>query len=332
MWKDVLHNMLYFMHDLLPAAASKATWTEDGINKAVSWAAYCERAARKFQHNDSMEIALSRLARQSQWVLKLHDLQNARQLLLELLLQNQLLDSDVKEHIQHMARTSLGPNLTTMLNEKASQQQDSYKQLLSTLRESTDNNIKRRLEMRLMLEAANSSGHEQVQNTLCKIVMEPSGISRILEVIKLDDNENCSLGPRIIDWFEGVLQSPQDSRHRSVVRGICTLPLALLCEVLRYSSNLFKLVLSTLNKEVQKLEPYYSSEGCCWMPQNPATSILSYHDLVGVYASLLQNKELAKYAHEAVCSWCLQDGGATWLDIIRDANSDIMRHSETHNG
>lgn len=324
MWKDVLHNMLYFMHDLLPAAINKTNWTKDDIDKAASWAAYCERAARKFQ-NSNMDIALSCISKQSQWVLVLHDLQNARQLLLSLLMQNQLLDASVKEHVQQVTHILLGADVLATLNKQVAQQEDFYKQVLHRMKETVDDEMQKKLEIRLILETANYSGPRQVQDCLDKMVMQPGGLSKILETVKLDDmgsaKENVNLSLQIIAWLEGVLHRPQDWRqHRRVVRDLCTLSSSLLCEILSSCPNIFKMILLILNTEVQKLEPYYCAEGCSWMPQNPATSILSYQDLVCVYASILQNKLLAAHVHVTVCDWCLEDGGSTWTDIIKDAN------------
>ncbi|XP_042216956.1 uncharacterized protein LOC121862710 isoform X1 [Homarus americanus] len=334
MWKDVFGNILYFMHDLLPAATSKTNWTQDGIDRAVSWGAYCERAARKFFHNGSMELALSQLAKQSPWVLTVHDLKNARQLLLRLLVQNQLLKPDVKEHVHYVVYKVLGSDEAAILHKQASQQQKFFKKLNNTLRQNKD--LKRRLQTRLMLEAANSSGQGELQDCLSKMVVLPRGLSQILEAAKLDNaagsiNQNICLGPQIINWFEGVLLSPLDNNHRRLVRSLCTEPSSVLSELLIENPSFLKSVLSTLNREIQKLEPHFSGEGCCWMPQSPSVSILSYQDVVNVCMALLKNKVLAVCIQEMVCHWCSQDGGAAWIDVLKDANVKKQQDEQQHN-
>ncbi|KAG7171741.1 Ubiquitin-fold modifier 1-like, partial [Homarus americanus] len=200
-----------------------------------------------------MELALSQLAKQSPWVLTVHDLKNARQLLLRLLVQNQLLKPDVKEHVHYVVYKVLGSDEAAILHKQASQQQKFFKKLNNTLRQNKD--LKRRLQTRLMLEAANSSGQGELQDCLSKMVVLPRGLSQILEAAKLDNaagsiNQNICLGPQIINWFEGVLLSPLDNNHRRL---------------------------------------------------------------------------------EMVCHWCSQDGGAAWIDVLKDANVKKQQDEQQHN-
>lgn len=327
MWKDVMHNLLYFLHELLPAAASRTNWNQDSLDKAMCWGAYCEKISRQFLHNCTMQSAFSCLARQSQWALTFHDLQSARQLLLRILIQNQLLDPCVKEYVRQVADMVLGPAITSTLCQQASQQNYSCKQLMSALTEMKYEEVKRRLGTRLMLEASSSSDQDHLQDCLTKLVMLPEGLAMILTAVRLDNEAGVDkyvlMGPRIVEWLEGVLTSFQDSTHRRVVRTLCTTPtLLLLSEVLGNNLSLFRLLMSVLNREAKKLEPFYDSESCCWLPQNPTASILNYPDLVCVYTALLKVEGVAVHAQKKVRSFCLQDGGSVWNDVIKDANAE----------
>ncbi|XP_071547149.1 uncharacterized protein [Panulirus ornatus] len=327
MWNEVMHNLLYFMHELVPAAASRTNWNQDSIDKAVSWGAYCEKISRQFRHNYSMRIAFSCLARQSLWAMTFHDLQSARQLLLKIFIQNQLLDLCVKEYVHQVANTVVGPTITATLYQQAVQQNSFCNQLMNVLTDMKYEIVKRRLGTRLMVEAASSSGQDKLQDCLTEMVMFPEGLSMILSTVKQDKEAGSVdryflLSPSIVEWLEGVMTSLQDSRHRQVVRTLCTLPPALLNEVFNGNLSIFRLLMSFLNKEAKKLEPYYNSKGCCWLPHNPTASILSYQDLVCVYTALLKVEGVGLYAQEKVLSFCLQDGGAVWSDVIRDANAE----------
>ncbi|XP_042867130.1 uncharacterized protein LOC122249968 isoform X1 [Penaeus japonicus] len=329
MWKSVLQNVLYFIHELYPAAYSQSNWTCDGVDKAVSWGLYCEKIARQSHQNGSLQIAFSHLAKESNEALLFCQLQNARYHLLKSLIHNQAVEIHVQEYISEVAKRTLGSTVVARIHEQVSQQRESYKLISAYISDTVHENFDRDLKSKLMWEVADTLSSEQVNNTLSRLVKIPDGLNILLDNMKCEnaiyDVKNVAVDKRIVEWLDSALRTPKAPIHKYVVQCLCDLQPTKLCGLLLSNHSLLIAFLATLHREGQKLVPIDNQTGYSWTPQDLSSSILTYKDLVTIYSNIRLNKSLTASADKVVSEWCMKDGGAIWSDVLGDVKIAVNR-------
>lgn len=329
-WQKVMHNIMYFMYMVLPAASSRARWTKEGVDRAVSWGQHCEKAIARFRQRGTLRTAIATLARRSQQIGSFRDLLSARRLLLERLLQNQLLEEDVREYVQQVSQSILGAKHVSCLELAAQQQQQHATSLLMMLTKSQHSDIHSRLRARLMLEAASNSEPGQVGECLSKVAHSPASLQTSFVVGLLEgENPVVEVGPAVAKWVEEVLASPQHRQHRRVLKCLCSLSPHLLSKALARHTQLIMAVMECLHRETLNLQANYDADGCHWLPRGP--SVLCWEDLVKTYGVLASHQSMATRVQEAVESWSMLEGGAVWGEVVRQAKAAYMSASSSTN-
>lgn len=320
-WQEVVDNLLYFYSELLPGAASQANWTKEGVDRALSWGKYCERVARRLHHNGSVMFALAQTTQHFPSGITLTNMLDACHILLKLLIQNQLLEEDVKQHVKELASTSLDSSAVAKINLHTTQQTIHSRFLFSQLKGKKFLEVTRKLGIRLMLEAAIASGQDQLQECLNRLLVQPEGLSLLMDITwTKDKGSSNSVNYQVLTWVKRILSSPQHTNYKSLLRRISSLSPRILCHVMGTYPDLLIVILSAIQREVQMLEPYYDTEDTNWFPHDPASSTLGYPDLVRICSAMLMDQNLSAKLREAIDTWRLNGKGAVWADLIRDAS------------
>ncbi|XP_063591150.1 uncharacterized protein LOC134768325 isoform X1 [Penaeus indicus] len=329
MWKSVLQNLLYFIHELYPAAYSQSNWTCDGVDKALSWGAYCEKIARQSHQNGSLQIAFSHLARKSNMALLFCQLQDARYHLLKSLIHNQALETNVQEHISHVAKMTLGSTAAARIYEQVNQQQESYKQISAYINDTMNENFHKDLKSKLVLEVMDTLSSEQVNETLSALVKIPDGLNILLDDMRCGnvmlDVKKVSIGKMIVEFLNSALRSPRAPIHKCIVQTLCNLQPERLCDLLLCSRNLLVAFLAVLRREGQKLVFVEHPAGHSWSPQDLSSSFLTYKDLVTVCSNIHLSKSLVASTDKIISEWCIQEDGAIWNDVLSDVKIAVHR-------
>lgn len=318
-WQEVVDNLLYFYLKLLPGAASQANWTKEGVDRALSWGKYCERVARRLRYNGSVMLALAQMTQHFPSATKQTNMQDACHILLKLLMQNQLLEEHVKQHVKELASTSLDSSAFAKIILHTTQQKIHSRVLFSQLKGKKFRGLTRKLGTRLMLEAA--AGQDQLQECLNRLIVQPEGLSLLMDVIWVKDKATSnSVNFQVLTWVKKILSSPQHTNYKSLLRRVSSLSPRILCDVMSTYPDLLIVILSAIQREVQMLEPYYDTEDTNWLPHDPASSTLGYPDLVRICTAVLTDQNLSAKLREAINTWRLNGKGAVWADLIRDAS------------
>lgn len=316
MWKLVVQNLLYFMHDLLPAAYSHGNWTQDGVDRAISWGAYCERTVRQSSQNGTMKEAFLHMIEKYDWVLSFRQLQNAQLYLFRFLIQNQLIDEDVKFYINQKANKVLGSVAAEDLCKEVRQQADYHKYLMNHLSR-TEGKVYLRFQTRLLLEAANSFSSEELYPQLKQLIMSPCGLELLIEALTSQNDRFASKSSApIMKWLENTLRAHNGSVYERILTQLRSVPSKVLCKLLIVNPALHSVLLSSLKREGKKLNPCYEKEHCTWVSLEKSRCLLKYEDLVDIYNALQADEGIALSTKEKVLSWCLEDGGMVWTDVI----------------
>lgn len=314
---------MYFLYTVLPGATSHTHWTKEGVDRALSWAQYCERAVAHLRHRGSMQKALATLIRQSQHIANFRDLLKARHILLKLLLQNQLLENNVQEHILTVSQRAHGVDFAKRAEFTVQQQQQHAKTLLTLLTKSQHSSIDLRLRVRLMMEAAHNEDPEQVGLCLAKVAHSPASLQAGIKAALLEGEDvGIKVGPAVVHWVRGVVASPQHRQYRRVLGCLCSLAPHHLSKALANHPQLVMAVLECVHREARNLEPRYDRDECRWCPCGPL--VLKWEDLVRTYAVLSSHKKMGARVEEAVEGWRMLDRSAVWGDIVRQTKASSM--------
>ncbi|XP_069991284.1 uncharacterized protein [Penaeus vannamei] len=328
MWKSVLQNVLYFMHELYPAAYSQSNWSCDGVDKALSWGTYCEKIARQSHQNGSLQIAFNHLAKKSNEAFSFSQLQDARYHLLKSLIHNQALERNVQEHISQVARMTLGSATVARIYEQVNQQQESYKHISAYINDTVNENFHKDLKSKLVIEVMDTLSSEQVNETLSALVKIPDGLNILLDDIRCGDVvldvKKVSTGKMIVEWLDSALRSPRAPIHKCIVQTLCNLQPERLCDLLLSSRNLLIAFLAVLHREGQRLVFVEQPAAYSWSPQD-LTSFLTYKDLVTVCSNIYFNKYLAASTDKIISEWCAQEDGAIWNDVLSEVKITVNR-------
>lgn len=314
---------MYFLYTVLPGASSHTHWTREGVDRALSWAQYCENAVAQFRCRGTLRKALATHVRESHDVASFQDLLKARQMLLKLLLQNQLLEKSVREHILTVAERAHGADFVSHAELAAQQQQQHAKTLLTLLTQPQHSTIDLRLRVRLMLEAANNKEPKEVGLCLAKVAHSPTMLQASLKAALLEEEDaGVRVGPAVVQWVRGVMASPQHQQYRRVVASLCSFEPHHLTRAVANHPQLVMVILKCVHREALSLEPHYDRGGCCWQPRS--LSVLSWEDLVRTFGILINHSKMGARVAEAVEDWQLLEGGAVWGDIVRQTKASGM--------
>ena len=312
-----MNNIMYFLYMVLPGASSSSRWSREAVDRAVGWGLHCEKSVARFKHGGTLQTAINKLARRNHQIGSVWDLAKARRLLLERLLQNQLLEQDVREYVKQLCQDILGVEDASRVELAVQQQQEHASILFEMLAETQYSDITERLKVRLKLEEASSSGSGQVEKCLSEVVDSPALLQTYMEVAFLEEEETVvKVGSAVAGWIEEVLASPQHSLHTHILKLLCSLSTCLLSKALARHPQLNMALLESLHREALKLQPNYDKE-CHWLPCH--SSVLSWEDLVKVYSVVASHHSTAGQVQEAVEGWSMVEGGAVWREVVRQA-------------
>lgn len=319
-WQEVMGKLMYFLYTVLPAASSHGSWTSQRVDRALSWAQYCERAVAHLKYRGSLKTALTTLVRQTQHTASFRDLQRATHMLLEVLLQNQLLEESVREHVLTVSQKIHGAEFVSHAELAAQQQRQHTKTLLTALTKAQHSSIHLRLRVRLMLEAANSAEPGQVGVCLTKVAHSPASLQASFKAALLEgEDAGVKVGPAVVQWVLGVVSSSQHRQYRRVLGCLCSLSPHHLAKALANHPQLVLAILECVHREALSLEPHYDRDKCSWHPCGP--SVLSWENLVRTYAVLISHQRMGAHVEEVVEGWRMQEGGAVWGDIVRQTKA-----------
>lgn len=319
-WKEVIGHFMYFLYTVLPGAASHTLWTKEGVDRALSWAQYCERTVTLLRHRGSLQKALAVQVRQSQHIANFRDLLKARHILLKLLLQNQLLENNVREHILTVSQKAHGVDFIKHAEFTVQQQQQHAKALLTLLTKAHHSSTDLRVRVRLMMEAAHNKDPEQVGLCLAKVAHSPASLQAGIKAALLEGEDVAlKVGPAVVQWVRGVVTSPEHRQYKRVLGCLCSLAPHHLSKALTSHPQLVMSILDCVHREALNLEPCYARGECRWRPCGP--SVLNWEDLVRTYTVLSSHKKMGAHVEEAVEGWRMLEGGAVWGDIVKQTKA-----------
>ncbi|XP_068226122.1 uncharacterized protein [Palaemon carinicauda] len=322
MWKVVVKNILYFMHDLLPAAYSQGNWTEDALDRAIAWSEYCEKAVRQCSHNGSVHVALQGMAEKYDWVLSLQQLQNARLYFFSFIMQNQLLEVKLSNYVNEKVLEAFGENHN--LHILAKQQIEYHDKVMDYLRKNEEN-INSRLQVSLLFETAKSFTVEEISTHFEQVLMSSHGLELLTEawVSQRSVGNPSKSSIFFMKWLKSILQSYDcNDLYVSVITQLGMLPSVLLCKLFGEEESLLSALLVSLKGEVTKLEPCYEGEQCTWISLKDEPCIIEYNGIINIFRSLVSEGSLAKHIKEKLSCWSVEEGGMVWNDIICTLNRD----------
>lgn len=167
-----------------------------------------------------------------------------------------------------------------------------------------------------MLEAASNTEPGQVGEYLSKVAHSPASLRACFVVALLEGEDSVvEVGPAVAQWVEEILASPQHRQHRRVLKCLCSIPPHLLSKALARYTQLIMAVMKCLHQEVLNLQPKYDAGMCCWLPRG--ASVLCWEDVVKTYGALTSQQSMATSVQEAVEEWSMLEGGAAWVEVIR---------------
>ncbi|XP_066942292.1 uncharacterized protein Ufm1 isoform X1 [Macrobrachium rosenbergii] len=315
MWKVVVKNILYFMHDLLPAAYSKDNWTEDAIDRAVSWGEYCEKAVRHCSQNGSIHVALQGMAEKYDWVLSLHQLQNARLYFFNFILQNQLIEKRLANYVNEKVIQAFGADHN--LHVLAKQQLEYHKKVMDHLSK-IDEKLHSRFQVSLLFETAKSFTQEEMSTQFKQTLLSPHGLELLAEaqVSQINHGNLSKASFFFVKWLTNILQSHDcNDLYVGVVTQLGTLSPALLCKLFAEEESLLTALLLSLKGEVMKLKPCYEGEQCTWISSEDELCVIDFKEIVNVFDSLMSDDCLSQRCKEKFLCWSMEDGGMVWSDI-----------------
>ncbi|KAG0693515.1 hypothetical protein GWK47_027479 [Chionoecetes opilio] len=319
-WQRVMHNVMYFLYKVLPGASSRARWTREGVDRAVSWGRHCEKAVARFGRTGTLRASITTLARRSHQIGSFRDLLSARRLLLGRLLQNQRLEEGVKEYVVQVSRSILGAEQASRVELAAQQQQQHATRLLSLLQKARHSNIRAKVKARLMLEAEGNAEPQDMRQSLSRMAHYPVSLRTTLVAALVEgDDPVVEAGPVVAGWVEERLTSPHHGHHRSVLKCFCSLSPHLLSKALARHTQLTMAVLECLHRDLLNFQPKYDADGCRWLPRGP--TVLTWEELVKIYSVLASQRSMATRVQEAVEGWSMLEGGAVWGEVVRHARA-----------
>ncbi|XP_063591151.1 uncharacterized protein LOC134768325 isoform X2 [Penaeus indicus] len=256
-------------------------------------------------------------------------LQDARYHLLKSLIHNQALETNVQEHISHVAKMTLGSTAAARIYEQVNQQQESYKQISAYINDTMNENFHKDLKSKLVLEVMDTLSSEQVNETLSALVKIPDGLNILLDDMRCGnvmlDVKKVSIGKMIVEFLNSALRSPRAPIHKCIVQTLCNLQPERLCDLLLCSRNLLVAFLAVLRREGQKLVFVEHPAGHSWSPQDLSSSFLTYKDLVTVCSNIHLSKSLVASTDKIISEWCIQEDGAIWNDVLSDVKIAVHR-------
>lgn len=318
---------MYFLYTVLPRTSSH-TWTKQGVDHALGWAQYCEEAVAHLRHRGSIQAALTKLVKQTQYTTSFRDLQRATCLLLKLLLQNQLLETSVREHVLAVSERVHGEKFVSHAQLAARQQQQHTENLLTILAREQHSSISLSVRVRLMLEAANKAEPGEVGVCLDKVAHHPATLQTCFKAALLEgENAGVRVGPAVVQWVQTVVTSPQHWKYRCVLGSLCSMSPHHQAKALANYPQLVMPLLECIHREALSLEPRYEGDECFWHPHG--STVLSWEDLVKFYAVLMNHKKKGVCVEEKVEGWMMLEGGAVWGDIVTQAKATSAQISHT---
>ncbi|XP_064084963.1 uncharacterized protein LOC135200331 isoform X1 [Macrobrachium nipponense] len=315
MWKVVVKNILYFMHDLLPAAYSQGHWTEDAINRAVSWGEYCEKAVRHCSQDGSIHIALQNMAEKYDWVLSLHQLQSARLYFFSFILQNQLIEKRLADYVNEKVIEAFGADHN--LNVLAKQQLEYHKKVMDHLSK-YDEKVHSRYQVSLLLETAKSFSQEEMNTQMKQTLLLPHGLELLAEAVvsQISHGNPSKASFYFIKWLRNILQSHDcNDLYVSVVTQLGTLSPVLLCKLFAEEESLLTALFLSLKGEVMKLKPCYEGERCTWISSEDEPFVIDFKEIINIFDSLMSDDCLSQRCKEKLLCWSMEDGGMVWSYI-----------------
>ncbi|XP_076045349.1 ubiquitin-fold modifier 1 isoform X1 [Oratosquilla oratoria] len=329
---QIIEYLHYFFTELLPSAYQDGRWTNEGLDRAVVWAEYCEKVAQsvdsKPEKLKKLERILRVIAEKSMHFLPfctIYYVRRAKDVLLTLLLQNNLLDKTVHDHVKDLIIQKSGEQKLKELEEDVAKQLVIYKDLLSEIRKHCPE-LMHDIKVSLFFVCLSKQDLEQencqhgVKQKLLSFLKEDSNFAKLIWFLissnKCDDPEHSKVRLKkfIVKYLCEILAHSSDQNCQTLWQQLLKIPkdhLAKLCS--SYREFLHTLLLE-LKLEGEALKPEYTDIGYTWK-KDKNFHALGFDDIVHIYSAMIKEPQTGAVVRKKVSNWGAADGGIMWVDL-----------------